>query len=131
MAIDCVGDGERERQLAAVSMMLVDNDDDDDDDGPINPSQVNKHVVDLEAAKARLRVVEKHASSSSSSSSAASRAGSSGQLQPQVKPPRNLPPTNNAPDGGKASGGNMKLGVGEDNYVKYNNSNGGGKSENR
>merc|ERR1719411_2296553 len=50
-------------------------------------SKVNKHVVDLEAAKARLRVVEKHASSSSS---AASRAGSSGQLQPQVKPPRNL-----------------------------------------
>ena len=98
--------------------------DDDDANGPINPSQVNKHVVDLEAAKARLRVVEKHANSSSSS-----RSGSSaGKLQPQVKPPRNLPPTTS--DGGKA--GNMKLGgVGEDNYVKYNNSNGGSKSENR
>ena len=54
----------------------------------------------------------------------------------QVKPPRNLPSTttnSGSSDGGKA--GNMKLGgVGEDNYVKYNNSNGGGgagKSENR
>lgn len=87
---------------------------------------MNKHVVDLEAAKARLRVVEKHASSSSRSSP---------REQPQVKPPRNLPPTNIASDGGKAAGGgvggNLKPGVGEDNYVKYNNSNGGGKNENR
>ena len=84
---------------------------------------MNKHVVDLEAAKARLRVVEKHATSSRSGSSAGN------QLQPQVKPPRNLPSTNNASSDGKATvAGNMKLGgVGEDNYVKYNN----GKSENR
>ena len=89
---------------------------------------MNKHVVDLEAAKARLRVVEKHAAS-------ASRGGSAhAQPPPQVKPPRNLPATNNvaavSSDGGKgsaAAGGNLKLGVGEDNYVKYNN----GKSENR
>ena len=82
---------------------------------------MNKHVVDLEAAKARLRVVEKHATSRSGTSA--------NQLQPQVKPPRNLPSTNNASSDGKATvAGNMKLGgVGEDNYVKYNN----GKSENR
>ena len=82
---------------------------------------MNKHVVDLEAAKARLRVVEKHAPSRSGTSA--------NQLQPQVKPPRNLPSTNNASSDGKAAvAGNMKLGgVGEDNYVKYNN----GKSENR
>ena len=82
---------------------------------------MNKHVVDLEAAKARLRVVEKHATSRSGTSA--------NQLQPQVKPPRNLPSPNNASSDGRAAvAGNMKLGgVGEDNYVKYNN----GKSENR
>ena len=97
-------------------------------------SQVNKHVVDLEAAKARLRVVEKHAASASRGGSAHAQQ----QPPPQVKPPRNLPATNSvaASDGGRgsaaAAGGNLKLGVGEDNYVKYNNSNNGnGRSENR
>ena len=50
----------------------------------------------------------------------------------QVKPPRNLPSTTTNSCDGVGKAGNMKLGgVGEDNYVKYNNSNGGGKNENR
>ena len=101
--------------------------------------QMNKRLLELEGAKARLKVLEgkhhhhHHATPSSSSaaasstSSSATKTSSASASSGMSKPPRNLPSTQ------QESKGNLK--VGEDNYVRYGNgtggSNGHGKNENR